>query len=186
MPKKGYKQTPEHREKNRQAKLGCSAWNKGTKGLMKPNSGSFKKGNTSWLKGKKVDREAYPNMGHLQKHSEETIALIRKQVVGKLVGEKHWNWQGGKNSENYRLRRQFRRIQKQVFERDDYTCLLCNKRGGSLQVDHIKSWSEYPELRFDTENCRTLCMACHYRETFNRELPEGVIWGHNFSRRIAS
>jgi len=29
-------------------------------------------------------------------------------------------------------------------------------------------------------------MACHYYVTFKRKMPEGIIWGHNFSRRIAS
>lgn len=41
---KGHKLSVESREKMRQAKLGSIPWNKGTKGLMKPNKTSFKKG----------------------------------------------------------------------------------------------------------------------------------------------
>ena len=33
------------------------AWNKGTKGLIKVNSGSFQKGQTSWNKGKRTGKE---------------------------------------------------------------------------------------------------------------------------------
>lgn len=114
----------------------------------------------------------------------EKISLSRK---GKLVGENHWNWQGGKTDPKEVERTKFKRlVQKRILKRDNYTCQVCDQYGGYLQVDHIKSWSDYPELRFEESNCRTLCMACHYYVTFKRKLPKGVIWGHNFSRRIAS
>ena len=73
-----------------------------------------------------------------------------------------------------------RTIQRGVFERDDYTCQMCGARGVDLQVDHIQSWSEYVELRFNMDNCRTLCAKCHYGITFGRPVPSGVRgWGHN-------
>jgi 5-methylcytosine-specific restriction endonuclease McrA len=50
-----------------------------------------------------------------------------------------------------------------VFERDDYTCQLCFVRGGRLQADHIKPFSQYPELRYDLSNGRTLCAPCHQK-----------------------
>lgn len=28
-------------------------------------------------------------------------------------------------------------------------------------MDHIKEWCNYPELRFEPINCRTLCKDCH-------------------------
>jgi len=82
-----------------------------------------------------------------------------------------------------RARDKFRReMQGKVFERDDYTCQICGERGGDLQVDHIQSWADYPELRFKMDNCRTVCMSCHYYLTFKRKLPKGIKWGHNFSK----
>lgn len=48
-----------------------------------------------------------------------------------------------------------------VFERDNYTCQICNQRGGKLQADHIKPYSLYPDCRWDLDNGRTLCIECH-------------------------
>ncbi|KKM94268.1 hypothetical protein LCGC14_1200140 [marine sediment metagenome] len=50
---------------------------------------------------------------------------------------------------------------KAVFERDDYTCRLCNKKGGYLEADHIKPFAYFPKLRFELSNGRTLCRKCH-------------------------
>lgn len=96
------------------------------------------------------------------------------------------NWKGGISSQNYLERRLFQRtIQKKVFERDNYTCQVCQKRGVALQVDHIQPWSEYVEGRFSMDNCRTLCDKCHYKITFGREMPKSVkVWGQNKERRF--
>lgn len=48
-----------------------------------------------------------------------------------------------------------------VFERDDYTCCWCGKRGVALQADHIKPFAYFPKLRFAVSNGRTLCVGCH-------------------------
>lgn len=50
---------------------------------------------------------------------------------------------------------------KSVFERDNYTCQVCNVRGTYLEADHIKPWAYFPELRFELSNGRTLCRPCH-------------------------
>lgn len=101
-------------------------------------------------------------------------------------GENHWAWKGGITSEDKAERAKFRHIiQKLVFKRDDYTCQICGEKGGKLQVDHIQPWSEYIEGRFDINNCRTLCMGCHYFITFGKPMPVEVkVWGHNFERGI--
>lgn len=92
------------------------------------------------------------------------------------------NWKGGKCSQNYLDRRRFQReVKEQVLERDNYICQLCNKNGDKLTVDHIRSWSEYPDLRFDINNCRTLCVKCHYETTFQKKMKDSIkIWGFNY------
>lgn len=98
-------------------------------------------------------------------------------------------WKGGVTPPNQLARTKFRqKMQKLIFERDDYTCQLCGQRGGDLQVDHIQSWAEYVHLRFNMDNCRTVCVSCHYKITFGKPLPEDLKgWGHNlFKRRVAT
>lgn len=189
-------------------KKGQIPWNKGTKGVMKVNATSFIKGQPAHNKKTPLKKvcpscgtkfEVRPSWSYVvccsrkcfskgrpspmkgKKHSEETREKLSKSHIGLCSGENHYNWKGGST----RLERvKFRdRMQTQIFERDDYTCQVCQQRGGSLQVDHIKSWAEYPKLRFIKSNCRTLCMACHYYITFKRTIPKGLVWGHNMSQK---
>lgn len=109
----------------------------------------------------------------------EMVERIRAEKKGKKL-KKEGEYIRPKSK---RARDKFRReMQGKVFERDNYTCQICNERGGDLQVDHIQSWAKYPELRFKMDNCRTVCMSCHYYLTFKRKLPKGIKWGHNFSK----
>ena len=55
---------------------------------------------------------------------------------------------------------------KAVFARDNYVCQICMQTG-KLQAHHIKSWTDYPELRYDIENGVTLCIICH-RDTHRK------------------
>jgi len=75
---------------------------------------------------------------------------------------------GDKTSKLEKLRHSlsYRDWRSTVFKRDDYTCQECKTRGGILNSDHIKSFAHYPELRFDIDNGRTLCIECH-RKTDN-------------------
>lgn len=138
--RKGVKLTPEQRERLK----GKTAWNKG-KTLSQAHRKSLSeshKGNEPWNKGK-----------------------IGVQEGPK--GEKCHFWKGGITNKNYRERvsimnsPQYRFWRRSVFERDDFTCQSCSIKGGRLQADHIKRFSDFPELRFELSNGRTLCEACH-------------------------
>ena len=48
-----------------------------------------------------------------------------------------------------------------VYERDDFTCQKCGKKGGDLNAHHIKPYAKYPKLRYDLSNGVTLCKKCH-------------------------
>jgi len=103
---------------------------------------------------------------HLIENKEEISQKISVALRGKpqpnLRGAKHWNWQDGKTKIQAEIRNSlemkiWRRV---VFERDNYTCQVCLKRGGRLVADHIKPFSLFPKLRFDVANGRTICREC--------------------------
>ena len=56
-----------------------------------------------------------------------------------------------------------------VLKKGNYKCVVC-KRGKPevkvLQCDHIKSWALNPELRYDVNNGRVLCVY-HHKRTLN-------------------
>ena len=88
-------------------------------------------------------------------------------------------WQGLLCDTRGRQRSRFSiHFRKKVLARDNYTCVFCKRAGGYLHADHIKSWNKYPELRFDINNCRTLCVKCHYEVTFKKPYSASAIkWG---------
>lgn len=87
-------------------------------------------------------------------------------------GDKHPMWDGGKTSEHEKIRKskEYSDWRTTVFERDNYTCQVCGVRGGRLHADHIKPFAEYPELRLELKNGRTLCRSCHRKTpTYGRK-----------------
>lgn len=156
---------------NKQYKSGHIPHNKGIIGYT--NRGSFITGHKSLLI--RHTPESKQRMSIIQKK----VSKYRKQYKG----ESHWNWKGGISLNDKKERYKFHEtMQERIFIRDNYTCQICDQHGGKLHVDHIKSWAKYPELRFDPNNCRTLCMACHYYITFKKSIPAGLIWGHNLCK----
>lgn len=72
-----------------------------------------------------------------------------------------------------------------VFKRDDFTCQICRRRGGTLNADHIKQFAlilkengiktleeaVICEELWNLENGRTLCELCHRKtDTFARRI----------------
>lgn len=84
--------------------------------------------------------------------------------------EYHWNWQGGITKENHLIRNStlYKDWRKRVFERDNFTCQRCLKRGGKLNAHHIEKFSKNIKKRFDVNNGITLCTKCH-REVHKNE-----------------
>jgi len=77
--------------------------------------------------------------------------------------ENNGNWKGGVTRKRKAVltTARYRIWRRNVFERDDFTCCGCGRRGGALCADHIKSWAYYPDLRYEVANGRTLCVRCH-------------------------
>lgn len=93
----------------------------------------------------------------------------RPDLADRFKGAGHPNWKGGyyDNMETaIRHSVAYKEWRRHVFQRDDYTCQACGIHGGNLQADHELSFTEYPLLRFEILNGRTLCVTCH-RLTYN-------------------
>lgn len=57
---------------------------------------------------------------------------------------------------------QYKKWRQQVYERDHYMCRWpnCNTKR-KLNAHHIKTWANYPGLRFNVHNGITLCKYHH-------------------------
>lgn len=140
---------------------------------------------TVWNKGLSWSKKMKQKLSKSQKKRFESQSVWNKGLKGFRAGEKSHLWKGGITPENRQERMKFRlTMQKLVFERDNYTCVLCGSQK-DLQVDHIQPWAEYVDQRFNINNCQTLCAKCHYEITFGKPMPENVkAWGHNLGKVV--
>lgn len=118
----------------------------------KPKSEAFRKKCSERMKGK-------PGFFKGCKHTTEFSALMSR-IHG---GANHHNWKGGVTPLHAKLRHspEYKAWRSVVFARDGFVCVLCGVKGVPLNADHIKPFASYPELRFEPNNGRTLCVPCH-------------------------
>ena len=157
ITRNGQKNTKEHNDKIRKALIKYRAeFGNPNSPFVKGHKLGFKKGNTPWCKGIKG----------IIKRSDESKINYRNSKLGKnnpMFGKHPANWKGGTRKEYAIIRDSdcYKVWRRKVFERDNWTCVFCNKRGGDIETDHIKPFAYFPELRFEISNGRTLCKKCH-------------------------
>jgi hypothetical protein len=141
---------------------GRTPWNKGKKSTQIP-----------WNKGKKGLQKAWNKGLHIKFNNflhywRSNGGTQKGRVNYWAIGDKNVNWKGGITPINEKLRKTFnyKEWRNKVFERDCFCCQECGQRGGYLHAHHIKSWSNYPEFRYQINNGLTLCISCH-RKTEN-------------------
>jgi len=114
-----------------------------------------------WL-GKKLSNTHKENMSKSRKDNPKVIAAMKK--VGKEHrGKNHWNWKGGITDEMKQLRNteEYQVWRSKVYVRDRWTCQKCGRKLKDLVAHHKKSFKDYPKLRFNVSNGKTLCRSCH-------------------------
>jgi hypothetical protein len=85
------------------------------------------------------------------------------RIQFKPKGAKHWNWKGGRTPELHRLRqsKEYKDWRNAVYRRDYWTCQVCGEKPKNIVAHHLKSFNDYPALRYSVENGQTLCRSCH-------------------------
>jgi 5-methylcytosine-specific restriction endonuclease McrA len=139
MPKKGYKQTEEHKKKLSLSKIG-------NKNPMKEP--------VARKKISEARKRYFLNQDNRIKLSE----MYR--------GNKNWNWQGGISYNPYSID-WTNSLRISIRERDKYTCQLCNDKQGdyAFSVHHI----DYNKHNCCPDNLITLCHSCHSKTNNHRE-----------------
>ncbi len=104
------------------------------------------------------------------RQGKRSAAFRRKMSAAAKDRGKSHNWfVDGNGKERDTIRKQemdrfeYRLWREAVFQRDNFTCQACGKHGGYLHADHIASWHNFPELRYEVSNGRTLCVPCHHK-----------------------
>ena len=109
------------------------------------------------------------------------ISNEQKEFLSKIRrGKNNPAWIDGRSKITNQIRKclRYRQWRSSVFERDNWTCVLCGKRGGYVEADHypkefaqifsenkIKTLEQALECDefWNTSNGRTLCKECHER-----------------------
>ncbi len=147
MPSGVYKRTAEHLKLMRE--VGKKGYNSKT---------WFKKGHFDLVPKEK------------RGHSIATRLKMSKTRKGRFTGESSPYWikdrtQIKSNKDRHWGSSEYTTWRTSVFERDGFRCRIGNVECESfVQAHHILSWKEYPELRYQTNNGITLCLAHHPRK----------------------
>lgn len=164
----------------------------GNKGKIGPNLGkkfseitknkmsAVKQGLSPWNKGKKETRQevlfkiSAAKTGKTAHNKGRPLTLeqrIKLSCAEQKIAET--DFKGFLQPQNKRQRDTFysQKIHTLCFERDNWTCRSCNKRGGKLNAHHANSWKHFPEQRLLLDNVVTLCRTCH--ELFHRTYGNG-------------
>ncbi|MBU0476783.1 HNH endonuclease [Patescibacteria group bacterium] len=172
-------------------KKGSVPWSKGKEMSVETKRKLSKalKGRKAWNKGKEMPEEIKNKLRGLSKgrhfsprtefkkgqnkgdenpaRRPEVRRKISKAKKGKplfnLRGKNHPRWRGQSASINERFRRriEYRLWREAVFNRDNWTCQKCGKRGGKINIHHLHNFADYPDLRISIENGIALCKKCH-------------------------
>lgn len=140
------------------------------------------KGYLNSLEARKKMSETHKKLNHkppLWMLMGNRIPWNKGRKCPEISGTNNYGWKGGITPINEKIRKslEYKQWRKSVFERDNYRCVGCGKKRGEdgvkvlvLNADHILPFFEFPRLRFDINNGRTLCVDCHRgTETWGRQ-----------------
>lgn len=133
------------------------------------------------LKKRRLTPEHRARIGKAHKGRTLSPEARKKMSLAKIgipTGSKSPTWNGGITSLRKAIRTSahYRQWRNAVFRQDNFSCVLCGKRGGRIEADHYPSSFASILRRFgiknlrqafacsalwDVSNGRTLCHECH-------------------------
>ena len=157
---KGKKMSEEYKEKISLAHKGKKHSEETKKKMSKSH-----KGLNTWAKGRKlpkgVKEKISKNHSRYWLNKELPYDVWNKgKPHNKIRGKNHWNWKGDKYKDKQKSL-EYKNWRRFIFIRDEFTCKECGVKNIYIEAHHIKSWRNYPKLRFDMNNGITLCKSCH-------------------------
>lgn len=98
----------------------------------------------------------HPRLG--KTHSIET----KNKMSQNRKGSKNSNWKGGitLSVRTFRKSKQYQQWRKAVLEKDNKICQNCSTTK-YLEIHHILSVKNHPELKLEVNNGQILCKECH-------------------------
>lgn len=119
------------------------------------------------------------SLNHLRAGRTQSCGCIRG-------GANHYKWNPKLTREDRESRgrqaNKTRNWRNKVFERDNYTCVICRQRGGRLNAHHLNSWDTHEDERFLVSNGVTLCRQDHI--SFHKKYGYGENTKEQFSEYV--
>ena len=112
--------------------------------------------------GNKIDENE--ELKKENKRLRETNKLLNKRInelLDELVILKYKKRKYNLRNEEVKIKeKEYEEFRQKILKRDNYECVKCGCKN-RLQVHHIISRKERPDLITDEDNCITLCIVCH-------------------------
>ncbi len=152
----------------------CIPWNTGKKLPYIPHLKM--RGKVAWNKNKKLSEETKRKISETNKRTGKKPPSHKGKTYKEIYGEgwkeeikkrklsfkKTFDKKKRKTPRNKHCGIKYGKWRSKVFQRDNWICQTCSKRGIYLEAHHIKSWAKYPKLRYKIDNGITLCrIPCH-------------------------
>lgn len=144
----------------RAKKQGFGQYNKGKKFSKEHREKISKAQKGKIISEEQKNRLRKINLG--KKLSQETKNKISKALKGKYLGAQTSNWKGGISTFNDQIRNcyKYREWRSAVFQRDNWICQTCRRRGCELNAHHLKEL----HILLDENSIKTIEQAFQCKE----------------------
>src|SRR3990167_10754982 len=150
MPRKGYRQTKEHRQALKIPHIGSGNYQHKNGYKLQPKSEDTKKKISAMLMGRKLSEETKKKMSEVRM-GKKLNEITRQKMSIAQTGEKHYRWNPDREAvvKNQRNDGEYKQWVSKIKKRDG-KCRLQNENcSGYLIVHNILTWADCLEERYN-------------------------------------